>query len=210
MVILINFNPQSLKVEYTDGNHSYFKALPSNVIVAMQSLKSISQISNKNLLVNKNVTVWEYETNTYLNHNASTPTGSTLPLLFVGNNKKPNELVNVAYGYSGATTISGMTFTKNNAAASTLYRIITSATPMTNGTLSVSGAGNNTTVYFSGASTTTQDVYGALTGSSFSGLGITMTGQGATKINTGGTVTFYISATTVDINSGYVFLQRMV
>lgn len=210
MVILMNFGPQPLKVEYTNGNKSFFKSLPTRTIVAMKDLTAISQISNRDFLTKRNATIWEYETNTFLNRNADTPTGATLPLLFIGNNKKPLESTSVNYGYSGATTISGMTFTANNIAANTVFSIITSATTMTNNTRSVSASTSNIAVYFSGASTTTQDIYAALSGSSFSGLGITITGQGATKISTGSTVQFFVSASTTDINSGYVFLQRLM
>lgn len=206
----MNFNSNPFRVEYTNGSKAYFKSIPTNAIVAMKDLNSISQISNRNFLAQKNLTIWEYETGEYLNRNENTPTGSTLPLVFIDNDSKPTDIPTISYGFSGATTISGMTFTANNIAANTVFRVTTSATTMANNTFLISGSGVNTTVYFSGASTTTQNLYAALTGSSFSGLGITMTGQGATKINTGGTVTFFISANTTDINSGYVFLQRLV
>lgn len=206
----MNFNPGDLKVEYVKGNKGYFKQFPANSIVAMKDLNDFSQISNQKFLVGQGVTILNYETGVYLNRNGNTPTGTSLPFVFIDNNAKPSEMVTVAPGYSGTTTISGMTFTVNNYKPSTLFSIITSATTMTNNTRSVSASTSNVVVYFSGASTTTQDIYAALSGSSFSGFGITMTGQGATKINTGGTVQFYLSATTVDVNSGYVFLQRMV
>jgi len=213
MIILINLNSQPFKVEYKDGNKTLVKQLPTRKIVAMKGLIDFSQISNRNFLVNKNITLYNYTTNVYLNRNASTPTGSALSALtlsFIGNDIKPTEITTVNFGYSGATTISGMTFTANNIASNKVFSIITSATTMTNNTQSVSANTSNVVVYFSGASTTTQDIYAALTGSSFSGLGITMTGQGATKISTGSTIQFFVSASTLDINSGYVFLNRLV
>lgn len=210
MVILMNFNPGDLKVEYVKGNKGYFKQFPSNAIVAMKDLNDFSQISNQKFLIGQGVTILNYESGVYLNRNGNTPTGTSLPFIFVGNDSKPLENVTVAPGYSGTTTISGMTFTANNITPNKVFSIITSATTMTNNTRTVSAATSNVVVYFSGASTTTQDIYAALTGSSFSGLGITMTGQGATRINTGSTIQFFVSASTVDVNSGYVFLQRMV
>lgn len=211
MVILINFEDRPFNVKYKSGNKSLVKQFPVNTIVAMKGLNNSAQITNEKFLLKQDVTIWDYERNTFMKRSASTPTGTTLPLMFIGNDVKPSQFTRVSFGFSGSTTISGMTFSKQNVAASTLYEIITSAhTGMANNTISAQTTGNNTVVYFSGANTTTQNVYGALTGSSFSGLGITVTGQGATKISTGSTITFYLSATTTEIASGYEFLRRMV
>lgn len=213
MIVLINLNPHPFKVEYKDGNKTVVKQLPIRSIVAMKGLNDFSQISNRNFLVNKNITMFDYTSKVYLNRNASTPVNSALSALtltFVGNNVKPVDVTTVRFGYSGSTTITGMTFAANNIASNKVFSIITSATTMTNNTQTVSANTSNVVVYFSGASTTTQDIYAALTGSSFSGLGITMTGQAATKISTGSTVQFFVSASTLDINSGFVFLSRLV
>ena len=94
MVILINFGPQSLKVEYKNGNKTFVKQLPTNKFVAMKGLNVSEQISNKKFLAtHSNVTIYDYERGTYFNRNAATPTGATMQFLFVGDNVKPGSLV---------------------------------------------------------------------------------------------------------------------
>lgn len=216
MVILINYSTKPFKVEYQNGNKTLVKQFPVNTIVAMKGLNVSEQITNRALLAKKGVTIWDYERNTfyYKNtaHTAPSRTAvSTLPFAFIGNNVKPTGVQSVAYSFSGTATISGMTFTESSAPSSIVYGIVTSAnTAMANGTISARTIGYNTYVSFSGASTTTQNVYGALTGSSFSGFGITITGQGATKINTGATITSYLSASTRMTRGIWQTLQGLV
>lgn len=212
MVILINTTDKPFKIQYKKGNQSFIKQIPINRIVAMKELDYFRQISNRVFLSRKGITIFDYETLTYYHKNVDAETSlTTLPFLFVGNDVKPSEYQTITAGYSGNTVQSGMTFVADNFHSSAIYGITTSAnTAMANATISATTIGNNTYVSFSGANTTTQNVYGALTGSSFSGYGITITGQGATKINTGATITFYLSATTADLNSPYVYLQGLV
>jgi hypothetical protein len=107
----MNFGPQPLKVEYTDGNKSFFKTLPTNAFVAMKNLNDYSQIANRDFLVNHaNATIYNFEMNTYLNRNAATPTGATMPFVFIDNNKKPGEVVTftatgVTAGYNQLKTL---------------------------------------------------------------------------------------------------------
>lgn len=212
MVILINTTKKPFKIQYKKGSKSFIKQIPVNHIVAMKDLDASKQISNKVFLSRRGVTIWDYESGTFYHKNNDAESSlTTLPFLFVGNNVKPTSYETITAGYSGNTVKSGMTFVADNFRSSALYGITTSAnTVMADATISATTIGNNTFVSFSGASTTTQDVYGALTGSSFSGYGITITGQGATQINTGATITFYVSATTIDLNSPYVYLQGLV
>ena len=93
MVILINFGPEPLKVEYTNGG-SYFKHLPINAFVAMKNLNVSSQISNRAFLANHAaVTIYDFEANSYYNFNPATPTGATMPFIFIDNNVKPGDEV---------------------------------------------------------------------------------------------------------------------
>lgn len=209
MIILVNRSKQPFKVEYTNGTKAYSKSLPSNTIVAMKGLNVAEQIKNRAQLAKQGVTMYNYESGIYYKNGGANFNG-TLPVQFIGNNVKSTEIRDINYGFSGSTVKSGMTFTANNIVANTVFSIITSATTMANNTRTVSASTSNIVVFFSGATTTTQDIYAALTGSSFSGLGITMTGQGATKINTGSTIQFFLSAATKDINSAFVYLKRLM
>lgn len=106
MVILINFSPSALKVEYTNGNKSFFKHLPTNAFVAMDNLYDSAQISNTAFLIkHADVTIYNFELNTYLNKNAATPTTASLPFIFIGNNVKPGDEVS----FTKANTSSGLT-----------------------------------------------------------------------------------------------------
>jgi hypothetical protein len=211
MIILLTIGKKPFRVEYKKGNKTYSKQLPTNTIVAMKGLEVVQQISNRNQLAQKGVTIYNYETGAFFNHGAgATRFNGTLPVQFIGHNVKSSEIRDINYGFSGTSTISGMTFVAQNITSRTLFSIITSATTMANNTRTVSASTNNVVVFFSGATTTTQDIYAALSGSSFSGLGITITGQGATKINTGSTVQSFLSAYTKDINSVFVYLDRLV
>ncbi len=212
MVILINFNPNPFKVEYTNGNKSFYKTLPSNAIVAMKDLVAISQIANRNFLVEKEVTIWEYETDTYLNRNASTPTtGTSLPLIFVGSNVKSTDYLTLNRGYSGTTTVTGMTISANNSTTSQVFDFITSAsTTMVTTGATATTVGTSTRVAYSGA-VSTATWLAAINATPFSGFGITVAGStGSTLITSGAPITFYVSAHTVDVNSGYVYLSRLV
>lgn len=101
MVVLINFGPNALKVEYTNGNRSFIKQLPTNAFVAMKGLNVSEQISNRVALANHGVTIYDFERNTYYYNNPATPTGATLGFIFVDDNKKPSELA--TFGATGLT-----------------------------------------------------------------------------------------------------------
>lgn len=102
MVVLINFGPSPLKVEYKNGNKTFIKQLPVNKFVAMKGLNVSEQISNRNALAtHSKVTIFDFERGTYYNRNAATPTGATLPFLFIGDNVKPNQLT--SFGATGLT-----------------------------------------------------------------------------------------------------------
>lgn len=212
MVILINFGPKPLKVEYTNGNKTFFKQLPTNKIVAMKGLNVSEQISNRAALANHSkVTIFDYERGTYFNRNAATPTGNTMPYVFIGNNVKPVDTITVSsLGYSGTTTASAMTFTANAVAASTVYGFITSAnTAMANGTISATTIGNNRYISFSGASVvTTANWYAAVLSGTSLPVGVTISGTGTGKLGAGST--FYLSASTVQGKAGFEYLKRLV
>lgn len=212
MVILINTTNKPFKVQYKNGGKLFVKKIPSNKVVGMKGLIVSDQISNKEFLAKKNITIYDYDRGTYYHSNSSSSTLlNSLPLLFVG--AGANQAVSA--GYSGSTSISAMTFTIQNVSSPTVYGITTSAnTKMSNGTISATTIENNTYVSFSGANTTVQNVYAALTGSTFSGYGITITKgtalQMETKIDTGSTVTSYLSASTSEAASAFVFMNAMV
>lgn len=212
MVILINFGPQSLKVEYTNGNKAFVKQLPTNQYVAMKGLNVSEQISNRSFLATHNgVTIWDFERGTFYNRNAATPTGNTIPFVFIGNNIKPADITTVSsVGYSGTTTASAMTFTANAIATSTVFGFITSAnTAMANGTISATTIGNNSYISFSGASTvTTTNWYDALVSGATLPVGVTISGYGSGKLGTGST--FYLSASTAQAQAGFTYLQRLM
>lgn len=209
MVILVNFHSNPFKIEYKSGNKVFSKLIPTNAVVAMKDLRFISQISNKNFLVRKDITVFEYETNTYLNRNAMTPTDSSLPFIFVGNNVKPSQYVNVADVYSGATTASGMTLTARSIASPTVFGFVTSAnTSMADGSISAVTIGNNRYISFSGTAISTTNWSQAITSGATLPAGVTIAGIGAGKLGAGSTV--YLTASTLDIGSGYILLKNMV
>lgn len=111
----------------------------------------------------------------------------------------PNaEISLLSYGadrqlFTGSTTLSGITLTKTDALASTLYTfVLTANTAMANQTATAITVGNITYVGFSGA--TTAMLYTGLTASTtFTALGITPSGGNATLISNS---TFYLSAYT--------------
>lgn len=210
MVILINFGPKPLKVEYKSGNKTFVKQLPTNKFVSMKGLNVSEQISNRKFLANhSDVTIWDFERGTFYNRNAATPTGVTMPFAFIGNNTKTVTSVS-SVGYSGTTTASAMTFTANAIAAPTVFGFITSAnTAMANGTISATTIGNNRYISFSGASTvTTTDWYNAIASGATLPVGVTITGVGTGKL--GGGSTFYLSASTTQAQAGFTFLKRLV
>lgn len=100
MLVLINFTPSALKVEYTDNNKSFFKHIPTNSFVTLKNLYDFSQIANDDFLIkHADCTIYNFVTNTYLNRNGSTPSTASFPFVFIDNNVKPSDEV---------------TFTKNN------------------------------------------------------------------------------------------------
>lgn len=94
MVILINFGPKPIRVQYTNGNSSFIKQLPTNAFVAMKGLNASTQITNRNFLANSaDVTIYDFEANSYFSKNPATPTGATMPFAFIGNNVKPGDIL---------------------------------------------------------------------------------------------------------------------
>ncbi|MEK6828584.1 MAG: hypothetical protein AABY15_00460 [Nanoarchaeota archaeon] len=205
MVILINFEAHPFKIAYKSGTRNFVKQFPVNSIVAMKDLHTLGQITNENFLTKRGVTIWHYESNTYMKRHPGTPTGTTLPLVFVGNDVK--DFQTVSFGFSGETTISGMTLTANNIVGSTLFEFVTTADTAMVGYTSAATVGNTTYVAFNPwSAATTTNWYGAVSASTAS-AGITISGYGAVAISA---ATFYLSATTVEIASGYEFLSRLV
>jgi len=210
MVILVNFGPNPLKVQYKNGNKTFIKQLPVNKFVAMKGLNVSEQITNRNALAtHSNVTIYDFERNTYFNRNAATPTGNTIPFAFIGDNTKTVTSVS-SVGYSGTTTASAMTFTANAIAASTVFGFITSAnTAMANGTISATTIGNNRYISFSGASTvTTTNWFNAIASGATLPVGVTISGYGSGKLGSGST--FYLSASTAQAQAGFTYLQRLM
>lgn len=207
MVILINFNKQPFKVQYRDGSKALIKAIPSNKFVAMKGLRTSEQIKNRVELARHGVTIWDYERGTYYYRNPGTPTGETLQFAFIGNNVKVAQTISA--GYSGTATKSGMTFTADNIRTSTIFGFITSAnTAMANNTISAVTIANNTYVSFSGGSTTTTNWYQAVTSGATLPAGVTITGYGSTIASAA--TTFYLTASTIDTNSPFAYLQAMI
>jgi hypothetical protein len=112
----------------------------------------------------------------------------------IGNNIS----IDFADFYSGETIQSGITFTISNQAISTGWTFTTSAnTNMADGTITASTIGNDTFISFSGSSISTTDWYNSLSITSFSGFGITVTGDSSSIfINSAGTEIFILSADT--------------
>lgn len=113
--------------------------------------------------------------------------------------------------YEGSTTASGMTLTADGISASTIFDFITSAsTTLTTTGATATTVGTSTRVAYSGA-VSTATWLAAINTTPFSGFGITVVGStGSTLITSGAPITFYVSAHTVDVNSGYVYLSRLV
>jgi hypothetical protein len=91
MVILMNFSTNPFKVQYTDGSKAFVKTIPINGFVAMKGLRVSEQISNRSFLAKKDITIYDYERGTYYHRSPETPTGATMPFIFVGNNIKPSQ-----------------------------------------------------------------------------------------------------------------------
>ena len=91
MVVLMNFGPHAQKVEYKSGNKAFFKQVPPNYFVALKSLKTHTQISNLKFLAgHANLTIYDYDSNTFYHKNAATPTGATMQFMFIDHNKQPD------------------------------------------------------------------------------------------------------------------------
>jgi hypothetical protein len=211
MVILVNFGTTPLKVEYTNGNKTFVRQLPTNKFVAMKELNVSEQISNRHFLANHNhVTIYDFERGTFFNRNAATPTGNTIPFVLVGGNLKAADITTVSStGFSGTTTASAMTFTANAIAASTVFGFVTSAnTAMANNTISAATIGNNRYISFSGTSMTTSNWYDAVISGATLPAGVTITGYGTGRLGTG--TTFFLSASTAQAQAGFSFLQRLM
>jgi len=110
-----------------------------------------------------------------------------------------NITVDFASFYSGETIQSGMTFSISNQSISTGWTFTTSAdTNMADGTISATTIGNDSFISFSGSAISTTDWYMALTGTSFFGFGINVTGDSPSVfINSAGTEIFTLSADTI-------------
>lgn len=107
--------------------------------------------------------------------------------------------------YQGTTTQSGMTFSVSNQTVSAGWTFITSASTA----LTITGAtattiGNVVTVGYSGSSVSTTNWLSAINTTSFSGFGITVAGNSSTTyINSGASITFTLSAGTIEAKGKY-------
>lgn len=208
MVILVNYESQPFKIQYRSDNRVFSKQIPKNAIVAMKGLSSLSQIVNHKFLTKKSITIYHYESEKYLNQYRTVPTDGSLPYLFVGNNTKPASLSATASGYSGTTTQSRMTISADNLATSTLFGFITSGSTGNTQASTATTIGNNFYIdYNTLSAATTTDWYGAVSAYTVS-AGIDVTGYGFTLLTDD--TTFYLSATTSDPTSGFVYLQNLV
>lgn len=206
----MNFNPNPLKVEYRKGSKAFFKQIPGFSIVGVKDLRFFNQLTNESRLIKDDVTIWHYETNTYLHRSTSTPalSANTMPFVFVGNNVKPSGNITFRTDYSGTTTQSGMTLTAGAVDSSTIFGFITTATTAMTSTVSAATVGNNFYIAYNNLSAaTTTNWYGAISAST-AAAGIAISGFGTFVLNAD--TTFYLSATTADSDSGYDFLQRLV
>lgn len=102
MVVLMNFGQNPFKVEYRVGSKALVKTLPKNKFVAMKGLNVSEQITNRAALAGHGVTIYDFERNTYYSRNGATPTGSTMPYMFIGDNIKPGQ--EVVFTETGTTT----------------------------------------------------------------------------------------------------------
>lgn len=209
MIVLINLTTHPYKINYRLNSKSFIKQISPNQFVAMEDLNDFDQIKNEKSLIKHGITIWDYEKNTFLNQVASVSLASSArPFAFVPNDSKVNTSVS-AIGYSGTTTASAMTFTASAIAASTVYGFVTSAnTAMANNTISATTIGNNRYISFSGTAITTTNWYGAVLSGATLPAYVTISGMGAGTLGTG--TTFYLSASTLQSNAGFINLQRLV
>jgi len=114
-------------------------------------------------------------------------------------------IANTGSTYSGTTTASGMTFTAAAVSASTVFEFITSAsTTMVTTGATATTVGNSIRVAYSGSSVSTTAWLAALNTTNFSGFGITVADDSSTTyINSGASITFYLSATTLNVKGQY-------
>ncbi len=108
--------------------------------------------------------------------------------------------------YEGTTTASGMTLSADGIATSgTVFTFITTAsTTMVAVGATASTVGNIVSVSYSGATVSTTDWLAAINATSFTGLGITVTNDSSsTYIYSGAPVTFYLTATTLEVKGQY-------
>lgn len=115
--------------------------------------------------------------------------------------------------YSGETIQSGMTISvelsNTNLDVPTYFYFITSAnTLMANGIISASTVDNNIYVGFSGASISTTDWYNSINSTSFSGLGITVSGYSSSSYIFSGDASFILSADTAVSNVNFYSTQH--
>lgn len=207
MVILVNFSSNALEAKYNDGSKSLIKTIPSNKIVVMKGLRVSEQLVNRDFLANHNVTIYDYERGIYYHNNGTSYVG--LPFMFIGNNVKQSSLQDTSLGYSGTTTISGATFTKQEAEGPTTYNfILTADTAGTPGVITATTVNNNTYIAFKSPTTSLQLVNGLTANTTYTSLGITTTGGNGTGISAS---TFSLGAnTTLPEANYYAYLQGLV
>lgn len=210
MILLVNHSANPFKIQYRDGSKALVKQIPSNQIIAMKGLRNFQQISNLAALAKQGVILYDFESGRYYGSSVGSPikTSITYPLGFLNNNVKSNQVQSVSYGYSGSTSASAATFSIQNVSTPTVYGIIiTASTNGTSGVITATTVGANTYVSFKGNTTSAQLVTGLTANSSFVNLGIIASVGNSTPISAS---TFYLSASTRELNSGYVFLKRLV
>lgn len=207
MVILVNFSQNPFKIEYRDGSQAFVKVIPSNKIVAMKGLRQSEQITNRAALARLGITIYDYERGTYYHDNGASY--SNFPFIFIGNNVKQASVSNASLGYSGTTSASGATFTKQGAISPTTYTFtLTADTSGSAGIITATTVGNNTYIGFKAPTTSAQLVTGLTASAGYTALGITTTGGNGTAIDAS---TFSLSANiTLPSANYYALLQSLV
>lgn len=221
MVILMYLGPSAIEAKYNVGGQSFTKTIPNGAAVAMKGLDNSSQIANRDYLVSRGVTIYNYDSGEYYGRNTNTvsipASGGSLQYIFVGNNQKQSFNQTVAStGWSGSTTASGITISMIGAPASGVTQFVTYQAPanlLANGQVSATTIGSGIYVSFSGATCTTTNWYQAI----LSGIpsmpylsfnGSVLSGTSTSTLGAGGTVNLGYSANTP--TAGFINLRKLV
>ena len=97
MVILMYLGPSAIEAKYNVGGQSFTKTIPNGAAVAMKGLDNSSQIANRDYLVSRGVTIYNYDSGEYYGRNTNTvsipASGGSLQYIFVGNTTKNKALI---------------------------------------------------------------------------------------------------------------------